>query len=165
MEYQVWLMSRLSQWLDAEGLAVAVLNEIGDRAVHLGVSGNRASPGPLDAGVRADAVVAARQPASLQPTEPATSSGLDVLIERYHTWMVIDRGLAARTMRRYEITARRFLIWRLTDVAGDRRRRAERGGRDRVLASRTRPRPVVGFAQGSRRRAALVAALLARRRV
>jgi site-specific recombinase XerD len=33
-------------------------------------------------------------------------------MDRYHAWMVHDRGLASRTTGRYEITARRFLRWR-----------------------------------------------------
>lgn len=45
------------------------------------------------------------------PVVPA-SGGFAVLIERYHVWMVVDRGLASRTIGRYETTAHRFLTWR-----------------------------------------------------
>jgi site-specific recombinase XerD len=45
------------------------------------------------------------------------STPLDALVRRYHDWLVEDRGLAIRTVRRYEGTARRFLEARRT-VAG-----------------------------------------------
>jgi hypothetical protein len=48
-------------------------------------------------------------------TTPRTP--LDVLMERYHDWLVEDRGLAVPTVRRYEAVARRVLQERRT-VAG-----------------------------------------------
>jgi site-specific recombinase XerD len=48
-------------------------------------------------------------------TTPSTP--LDVLVERYHGWLVEDRGLATRTIGRYEGTARRFLEDRRVAVA------------------------------------------------
>jgi integrase/recombinase XerD len=51
----------------------------------------------------------------LTTTPPGTP--LDVLLERYHDWLVEDRGLAFATVRRYEAIARRFLQERRT-VAG-----------------------------------------------
>jgi len=48
----------------------------------------------------------------LTSTPPGTP--LDVLLERYHDWLVEDRGLAFATVRRYEAIARRFLQERLT---------------------------------------------------
>ena len=110
MEYQVWLMSRLSQWLDA-GIGAEALNEsvIEQFVAAFRAAGQvrgRSMPAfmPMLSWLRRDGVVA-------RPVVPA-SDALDVLMERYHVWMVDDRGLASRTIGRYEINARRFLRWR-----------------------------------------------------
>jgi site-specific recombinase XerD len=43
---------------------------------------------------------------------PASSpcTGIDVLLEKYRQWLVVDRGLAPQTVLRYRKTARRFLV-------------------------------------------------------
>jgi hypothetical protein len=41
------------------------------------------------------------------------------LIDRYRSWLVEDRGLAAGTIRRYEVTARRFLVESWLGTADD----------------------------------------------
>jgi site-specific recombinase XerD len=43
------------------------------------------------------------------PTSTTRSTPLDALLERYHDWLAGDKGLAPRTIGRYEVTARRFL--------------------------------------------------------
>ena len=48
----------------------------------------------------------------LTSTTPRTP--LDVLLDKYHIWLVEDRGLAFATVRRYEAIARRFLQERQT---------------------------------------------------
>ena len=42
---------------------------------------------------------------------PPAPGPLDELMGRYRHWMVTDRQLAARTIRRYEQGARLFLAW------------------------------------------------------
>lgn len=39
---------------------------------------------------------------------PAPRKPVDDLLDDYRQWMVTERGLAARTVGRYEATARRF---------------------------------------------------------
>lgn len=51
--------------------------------------------------------------------ETAPSTPVDVLISNYKTWLIVDRGLAAATVLRYENLARRFLEQQEADV-GDR---------------------------------------------
>jgi site-specific recombinase XerD len=47
------------------------------------------------------------------------STPVDVLVGRYKDWLVLERGLAAPTVLRYEVLARRFLEER-ADVVGSR---------------------------------------------
>ena len=46
--------------------------------------------------------------------EPAVLSTVEVLVVEYREWLFADRGLAARTVLRYEMTARRILTARVT---------------------------------------------------
>ena len=46
--------------------------------------------------------------------EPAVLSPVEVLVVEYREWLFADRGLAAKTVLRYEMTARRFLTARVT---------------------------------------------------
>jgi site-specific recombinase XerD len=55
----------------------------------------------------------------LLSTEVLQSTPLDDLIRRYKDWLVNERGLAAPTVLRYEVLARRFLQERV-DAVGDR---------------------------------------------
>jgi site-specific recombinase XerD len=110
-EYQVWLMSRLSQWLDEEGVEVAALNE---SVIDQFVAAFRATGQIRGRSLRSFAPMLTwlRRDGVARPEALSVPSGLDVMIERYHFWMDLDRGLATRTMARYETTARRFLKWR-----------------------------------------------------
>ena len=49
-------------------------------------------------------------------TDPAPSSPVDVLVAYYRAWLVVERGLAAPTVLRYENLARRFLEERANAV-------------------------------------------------
>jgi site-specific recombinase XerD len=111
MEYQVWLMSRLSQWLDAEGIGFEALNE---SVIEQFIAAFRAAGQTRGRAMRAFMPMLSwlRRDGVVRPPMVPASGGVDVLIERYHVWMVVDRGLASRTIGRYEITARRFLRWR-----------------------------------------------------
>lgn len=46
------------------------------------------------------------------PGEMVGATPVDELVDRYRSWMVTERSLAPRTIRRYEETARRFLAGR-----------------------------------------------------
>lgn len=52
------------------------------------------------------------------PDEAVGATATDALIERYRSWMIEDRALAARTVGRYEATARRFLAARAERSGG-----------------------------------------------
>lgn len=52
------------------------------------------------------------------PEEMVGATPVDELVDRYRSWMVEDRALAARTVERYEATARRFLTARAEQRAG-----------------------------------------------
>jgi site-specific recombinase XerD len=121
--YRVWLAQRgytpgtiknmlndlgqVGQWLAAEGLEAAQLDE--DRMVAFltarRAAGHRKIPGtramaPLLRYLRTAGVVPAAEP---------VMTPLGVLLGQYRSWLVAERGLAATTVLRYENTARRFL--------------------------------------------------------
>lgn len=100
-------LGQVGRWLGVQGLGVGDLDErrmaafLADRVV----VGKRRALGPramvpLLTYLRA---VSAAPPALL------SDAPLDVLLGRYRSWMVSERGLSASTVVRYERTARRFL--------------------------------------------------------
>ena len=107
-EQKVWMMGHLSRWLTDKGLEPRDLTQ--DRiAQFLTVFGagwketvTERRMAPILAWLRASGVVP-----PLGKTTPPTQ--LDLLLQRYHGWLVEDRYLSARTIGRYETTARRFL--------------------------------------------------------
>lgn len=115
-ENHIRLMARLSQWMAGEGVDPSELSQ--DRVEQflaaLRAQWKRPPTGrtlaPLLSWLRDQHVV---PPA----TKPTRSTPLDVLLERYRQWLVEDKGLAPRTVRRYEVAARRLLEERRT-VAG-----------------------------------------------
>jgi site-specific recombinase XerD len=113
MEYQVWLMSRLSQWLDAESIGAEALNE---SVIEQFIAAFRAAGQIRGFSMRAFMPMLSwlRRDSVVRPPMVPASGGVDVLIERYHVWMVVDRALAPRTIGRYATTARGFLTWRST---------------------------------------------------
>jgi site-specific recombinase XerD len=130
--YRDWLASRgytsatvinmlamaggLGRWMDAHDLVPADL----DREMIAGfrdamrADGRRCVPGArgldplLDYLEHADVLV--------RPSAPATS--VEALVERYRTWLVVDRGLAEATVERYVKLARTFLTRRSGAVEG-----------------------------------------------
>ena len=106
-EYKVNQMANLSRWLEGEGLGVADVDAARVKAFlgSFGATRKRAPTGwamrPLLGWLRAEDLIAGAPAASRGP--------LDDLIDDYHGWMAADRALAARTIGRYEQTARRFL--------------------------------------------------------
>ena len=110
VEYQVWLMSRVSQWLDAEGIAVPALDET---VIDRFIAGFRAAGQARGRSMRSfwPMLVWLRREGVVGPPVAEPRGALDDLIDRYQRWM-LDRGLALRTIGRYAVTARRFLVWR-----------------------------------------------------
>jgi integrase/recombinase XerD len=106
-EYKVNEMSRLSRWLEGRGLGAGDLDDevAGAFLADFG-KGRRKRPTPLALAplmgwLRREGVVAG-------PAGPGRGPA-DDLLDGYRRWMVAERGLAARTIGRYETTARRFL--------------------------------------------------------
>ena len=101
-------LGRVGRWLSAQDFEAAQLDEARMVAFLAArrAAGARKVPGPRamvplltylrEAGVVPAVVVASRSP-------------LGALLERYRSWLIQDRGLAAATVRRYESSARRFL--------------------------------------------------------
>lgn len=106
---KLWELGRLSDWMIRNGLgsedltagrfdefsalcAAGIERPVGYRTL-----------GPLVGFLRGLGVV---------PEEMVGATPVDELVDRYRSWMVTDRALAARTIRRYEETARRFLAAR-----------------------------------------------------
>ncbi len=107
-EFKVYEMARLSRWLERAGL---VADDAGT-SVEAFLAGWKASGKraptlkalkPLLDWLTAQKVIEAHRPV------PAPHRPLDDLMDDYSRWMVGDRALAARTVMRYEATARRFL--------------------------------------------------------
>jgi len=101
-------LAQVGGWLAAEGLEAAQVSEelMAAFLIARREAGQRRVPGiramaPLLSYLREVDVA----PAAVRP--PLTPLGL--LLARYRSWLVEDRGLAATTVRRYENTARRFL--------------------------------------------------------
>lgn len=108
-------LSRLSDWMTTNGLGADDLTSgrFGQFSA-LCAAGverpvGRRTLGPLVGYLRGLGVV---------PDEKVGASETDELIDRYRSWMITERALAARTVGRYEETARRFLAIRAEASGG-----------------------------------------------
>ena len=115
-EHKVNEMSRLSRWLEGRGLGAGDLDDevAGAFLADFG-KGRRKQPTllalrPLMDWLRREGVVAG-------PAGPGRGPA-DDLLDGYRRWMVAERGLAVRTIDRYEKTARRFLGRRARAAGG-----------------------------------------------
>lgn len=108
-EYKLAEVARLSRWLERRGLGVgdicsARLDEfLADSGVWSYRMPTRVAMRPLLAWLRVQGLCADDAP----PPAPAP---LDELMARYRHWLVAERQLAPRTIRRYEHGARLFLV-------------------------------------------------------
>jgi len=119
-ENQVLVMARVSRWLASEGLGASDLSAAVVEEV-LAAWRAAAKPGArvptartlalLLGHLRAEGVLAA-------DVVVVAGSPLTDLLAGYRSYLVDDRGLAARTVVRYELTARQFLESRLVAVGG-----------------------------------------------
>jgi site-specific recombinase XerD len=100
-------LGQVGQWAAAEGLDAAQLDE--DRMVAF-LAARRAAGHRRVPGTRAMApLLSYLREAGVVPAAEPVASPLGVLLGRYRSWLLGERGLAATTVRRYENTARRFL--------------------------------------------------------
>lgn len=112
-ENHVRVMAHLSQWMTDEGVGV---NELSQVRVDQFIAVLRAQwKRPPTGRTLAPLLHWLRELHVVPPvTNTLQSTPLDTVVDRYHDWLVEDRGLAAPTVRRYEATARRFLEQRGT---------------------------------------------------
>jgi hypothetical protein len=116
VEYKLAEVARLSAWLDSRRLGVrdicsARLEEFrGDFAA-------RSRRAPTLVGMR-PLLDWLRELGVVEDDPPSAPGPIDELMERYRHWMVTDRQLAPRTIRRYEQGARLFLEARAQDGGG-----------------------------------------------
>lgn len=127
--YRVWLLeagytpqtvrmmlrdlSRLGRWMDAEGVQIGALT-VTD--VELWLAARRAADGYRVPPIRALRALLSYlgQVGVMGEEEPPALSPVEALVDEYREWLVVDRGLAAMTVLRYETLARRFLSARVT---------------------------------------------------
>jgi site-specific recombinase XerD len=108
-------VGQLGQWMESENLEISQLTRASIEAfIDARRSGRRRVPtvrsfAPLLEYLDSLGLLLA----DAEPTTP-----LDDLIRRYKDWLVFERGLAAPTVLRYEVLARRFLQER-ADAVGD----------------------------------------------
>ncbi len=117
-EYKINEVAGLSRWLDGEGLGVEDITEaLVTAALAEFRAGRQTVPTawamrPLLVWLREQDLIAAE-------ALPVSGGAVEELIVGYRRWMAHDRGLAARTMGRYEQTASRFLAGRADIVGGN----------------------------------------------
>lgn len=110
-------MGGLGLWMDSQDIAAGDLDRAAIEAflAHLNVLGRRRVPtarsfNPLLDYLRRKGVLA-------EPTPPSTP--VEILVADYRRWLVVDRGLAAPTVLRYEKLAHRFLLERASEDGRD----------------------------------------------
>jgi len=129
--YRVWLLQagytpqtvrmmlkdlgRLGRWMDAEGVEVGAATVA---SIESFLSAWRAGGGRRVPTVRAlrSMLTYLREVGVMIGEEPPMRSPVDALVSEYREWLVVDRGLAAMTVLRYETLARRFLSSRVSPI-------------------------------------------------
>jgi len=115
-EYKVNQMSRLSRWMGRRGLGAGDLDDGVARAFLADFGKTRSKPPTLRA-LRPMMDWLCRKGVIAGPPAPDRRP-VDDLMDGYRRWMVSERGLAGRTIGRYEKTARRFLDGRAEAAGG-----------------------------------------------
>ncbi len=113
---QMWLVARLSRWLNSEGLAprdltARELDRFEKRRWERGGSSRKTSLAPVLRYLRN----AGELP---EPEKAPHISSAEELIQRYRDHLVMERGVARTTVVKYEYVARLFLR-RQTSTAGE----------------------------------------------
>ncbi|SRR5712691_59330 len=116
-EHHVRLVAHLSRWMVPAGCELSGLTDERVEQFLLDLrAGHRRAPtartlAPLLGWLRNRGVVPQASPPKL--------TAVDALLARYRVWLIRDRGLAARTVDRYDETARRFFAYRGPLAAAD----------------------------------------------
>ena len=106
-EFKLAEVAKLSAWLESRGLCAG---DICPARIEEFLSDLAARPGRAPTLVAMRPLLAWLGRLGLARDDPPPAPGpLDALMGRYRHWMVTDRQLAARTIRRYEQGARLFL--------------------------------------------------------
>ena len=106
-EFKLAEVAKLSAWLESRGLGAG---DICGARIEEFLSDLAARPGRAPTLVAMRPLLAWLGRLGLARDDPPPAPGpLDALMGRYRHWMVTDRQLAARTIRRYEQGARLFL--------------------------------------------------------
>src|SRR2546430_12596904 len=106
-EFKLAEMAKLSAWLESRGLDAG---DICRARIEEFLSDLAARPGRAPTLVAMRPLLAWLRRLGLTPDDPPSPPGpLDALMGRYRHWMVTDRQLTARTIRRYEQGARLVL--------------------------------------------------------
>lgn len=129
--YRVWLLeagytpktarwmlrdlSRLGRWMDTEDIQIGALT-VTD--VESWLAARRAANGYRVPTVRAlrSLLTYLGVVGVMLDAEPPVLSPVEALVGEYREWLIVDRGLAAMTVLRYETLARRFLAARVTST-------------------------------------------------
>ena len=115
-EYKLAEVAKLSAWLESRGLGAG---DICPARIEEFLSDLAARPGRAPTLVAMRPLLAWLGRLGLVTDDPPAAPGpLDALMARYRRWMVTDRQLAARTIRRYEQGARLFLKSRARQGGG-----------------------------------------------
>ena len=115
-EYKLAEVAKLSAWMESRGLGAG---DICPARIEEFLSDLAARPGRTPTLVAMRPLLAWLGRLGLAGDDPPSVPGpLDELMGRYHHWMVADRQLAARTIRRYEQGARLFLESRARQGGG-----------------------------------------------
>jgi integrase/recombinase XerD len=113
VENHVRVMAHLSQWMADESVEPSALSQ--DRVEQFFAVLKRQWKRPPTAQTLGPMLRWLRECGFVPPlTSTTPRTPLDVLLKRYHDWLLEDRGLAFPTVRRYEAVARRFLQERRT---------------------------------------------------
>lgn len=108
----VMVFGQLGRWMETAGVEVGALDIA---AIEMFIASRHAG-GHRVPTVRAwrSMLVYLREVGVMIDEQPPVLSPVEGLVAEYREWLVGDRGLAARTVLRYEMLARRFLTARVT---------------------------------------------------
>lgn len=121
------VLGQLGRWMETAGVEVGVLDMAGINSflVARRAGGERR---PASLGELRQLAAYLREVGAMAPEPAREPAPLERLLDDYRRWLVVERGLAAMTVLRYETLARRFLVGRVS--SGDELGVAGLGGAD-----------------------------------
>lgn len=117
-EYKINQVGRLSRWIEGQHLTIGDLDDVRLAAFFSSMATATHRP-PTRVAFAPLLNVLIAHGAMARPGAVMMDSPLDALISDYRRWMIHERGLADRTIGRYEVTARRFLGQRVAASGGN----------------------------------------------